>query len=229
VAKAIPSEVTYRIVMITPSDRHTLPALMQSGFIAYLVKPVRAASLAARLGHEQPRARLDRVQGGHGIEPSLVPDEPKSILIAEDNEINALLARALVEKMGHRAEVVADGAQAVEAWRAARAAGRPFDLVLMDLHMPGVDGFLLRQDVALRHGGFYTAGEFDIDDLVASHPGLHFLELGRSCVLQPYRNKRTVELLWRGIWTYVCRHRLDVMIGCARPNVRGILHCLLPP
>jgi putative hemolysin len=44
---------------------------------------------------------------------------------------------------------------------------------------------------------------------------LKFLELGRSCVLAPYRNKRTVELLWHGIWSYVRRHRLDVMIGCA--------------
>ena len=34
-------------------------------------------------------------------------------------------------------------------------------------------------------------------------------------MLPPYRNKRTVELLWRGIWTYVRRHKLDVMIGCA--------------
>jgi putative hemolysin len=39
--------------------------------------------------------------------------------------------------------------------------------------------------------------------------------LGRSCVLAPYRNKRTIELLWHGIWTYVLRNRLDVMIGCA--------------
>lgn len=74
---------------------------------------------------------------------------------------------------------------------------------------------LLRQDVAKRHGGFYTAGEFDIGDLITDHSSLRFLELGRSCVLPPYRNKRTVELLWRGIWTYVRRHRLDVMIGCA--------------
>ncbi len=44
---------------------------------------------------------------------------------------------------------------------------------------------------------------------------LKFLELGRSCVLPPYRNKRTVELLWHGIWSYVRRHDLDVMIGCA--------------
>jgi putative hemolysin len=74
---------------------------------------------------------------------------------------------------------------------------------------------LLRQDMAERHGGFYTAGEFGIDALIARHRDLRFLELGRSCVLPPYRNKRTVELLWHGIWTYVLQHRLDVMIGCA--------------
>jgi putative hemolysin len=74
---------------------------------------------------------------------------------------------------------------------------------------------LLRQEVAERHGGFYTDDEFDISALIDRHPKLRFLELGRSCVLPPYRNKRTVELLWHGIWTYVRRHRIDVMIGCA--------------
>lgn len=74
---------------------------------------------------------------------------------------------------------------------------------------------LLRQHVAEHHGGFYTANEFEIAPLIARHPGLSFLELGRSCVLAPYRNKRTVELLWHGIWSYVLRHRVDVMIGCA--------------
>jgi putative hemolysin len=78
---------------------------------------------------------------------------------------------------------------------------------------------LLRQDVADRHGGFYTAGEFDIGGLIETHKHLKFLELGRSCVLPPYRNKRTVELLWQGIWTYVRRNRFDVMIGCA--SLRG--------
>lgn len=74
---------------------------------------------------------------------------------------------------------------------------------------------LLPQAVAERHDGFYTAREFDIDELTGRHPGLRFLELGRSCVLPAYRNKRTVELLWHGCWTYVRRHGLDVMIGCA--------------
>ncbi len=74
---------------------------------------------------------------------------------------------------------------------------------------------LLRQEVADRNFGFYTAGEFDIQPLVDSKPELRFLELGRSCVLKPYRNKRTVELLWRGIWAYTQHHRIDAMFGCA--------------
>ena len=74
---------------------------------------------------------------------------------------------------------------------------------------------LLRQEVAARRGGFYSIGEFDIGALVERHPGLRFLELGRSCVLAPYRNKRTLELLWRGIGAYSSQHEPDVMIGCA--------------
>ncbi len=74
---------------------------------------------------------------------------------------------------------------------------------------------LLRQDVAERHSGFYTNDEFDISGLMQRQAGLKFLELGRSCVLPPYRTKRTVELLWHGVWSYVRRHNLDVMIGCA--------------
>jgi putative hemolysin len=74
---------------------------------------------------------------------------------------------------------------------------------------------LLRQEVADRHFGFYSAGEYEIGPLLDANPTLRFLELGRSCVLAPYRNRRTVELLWHGIWSYVLHHRVDVMIGCA--------------
>ena len=51
--------------------------------------------------------------------------------------------------------------------------------------------------------------------MIDRHPGLSFLELGRSCVLSPYRTKRTVELLWHGVWSYVLTHGAEVMIGCA--------------
>lgn len=75
---------------------------------------------------------------------------------------------------------------------------------------------VLRQDVAQRGLGFYTASEYDIAPLVAGKsPRYRFLELGRSCVLRPYRTKRSVELLWHGLWTYIREHKVDVMIGCA--------------
>lgn len=74
---------------------------------------------------------------------------------------------------------------------------------------------LMRQKVAERHRGFYTAGEFAIEPLLARHSGLEFLELGRSCVMKAYRSKRTVELLWQGIWAYVLNNGVDAMIGCA--------------
>ena len=74
---------------------------------------------------------------------------------------------------------------------------------------------LLRQEVARRHGGFYSASEYAIGPLLDAHPDANVLELGRSCVRAPYRNKRTVELLWHGIWSYVLAHRIDVMLGCA--------------
>jgi putative hemolysin len=74
---------------------------------------------------------------------------------------------------------------------------------------------MLRQDVAEKHGGFYSAKEFDIPGLLKRHAGLRFLELGRSCVLPAYRSKRAIELLWHGVWCYVREQRVDVMIGCA--------------
>jgi putative hemolysin len=85
------------------------------------------------------------------------------------------------------------------------------------LNRPAVVGTyrLLRQPFAEEYGGFYTAGEFDISALVSRHSLMQFLELGRSCVLSPYRNKRTVELLWHGIHAYVLQNHCDVMFGCA--------------
>ncbi len=74
---------------------------------------------------------------------------------------------------------------------------------------------LLRGEVAEANFGFYSASEFDVASLIARHPGKRLLELGRSCVAPGYRGKRTLELLWRGIWAYARHHRIDVMFGCA--------------
>jgi L-ornithine Nalpha-acyltransferase len=74
---------------------------------------------------------------------------------------------------------------------------------------------LLRGDVAAFCGGFYSAAEFEIEHMLRRHRGLRFLELGRSCVMEAYRTRRTIELLWHGIWAYARRHQIDVMFGCA--------------
>jgi putative hemolysin len=58
----------------------------------------------------------------------------------------------------------------------------------------------LRQGVAEANFGFYSVREFQVGPLIARPPRRRFLELGRSCVAPGYRGKRTIELLWRGIW-----------------------------
>lgn len=75
---------------------------------------------------------------------------------------------------------------------------------------------ILRQDVAELNDGFYTQGEYDIAPLLERMGDTcRFMELGRSCVLKPYRNRRTIELLWQGIWTYAREHGIGAMLGCA--------------
>ncbi|MFL0694115.1 MAG: GNAT family N-acetyltransferase [Agrobacterium tumefaciens] len=86
---------------------------------------------------------------------------------------------------------------------------------------------LLRHEVAMSHGGFYSSSEFAVSDLVARHKDKRFMELGRSCVLPQYRTKRTVELLWQGCWAYALQNRIDAMFGCASfPGTQPEEHAL---
>lgn len=111
-----------------------------------------------------------------------------------------------------------------------RAEKRDFDrfdaicdhLLVFDTALPGPEERqivgtyrLLRQEVALAAGGFYSEDEFELKSLVSRHPETRFLELGRSCVLPAYRGKRTIEILWQGCWAYVNHYGIDVMTGCA--------------
>jgi signal transduction histidine kinase/DNA-binding response OmpR family regulator len=136
-----------RVVLVTPAERGELPALKRAGFDAYLVKPVRAASLAAllaspgRIADEPAEPPMARARPGAPHARAL------SILVAEDNEINALLARSLLQRLGHRAVVVEDGALALEQWQSALAVGRPFDLVFMDVQMPTLDGIAATRQI----------------------------------------------------------------------------------
>jgi signal transduction histidine kinase/CheY-like chemotaxis protein len=139
ICKLIAPRVKRKLVLVTPADRDDLAALRNAGFTGYLVKPVRTASLAGRFD--------DGLPTGQAIAPPLVADPAATanrgglaILVAEDNDINALLARNLLQKLGHRPLIAANGGDAVTAYVTAQAFGTAFDFVLMDLHMPGMNG-----------------------------------------------------------------------------------------
>jgi PAS domain S-box-containing protein len=125
-------------VLLTPSERRELPALNASGLSSYLIKPVRASSLAARLS--DPDSDASSQETAQETSDIVASKNGLSILVAEDNDINALLVQALLARMGHRVTVVSDGAIAVNAVASARTMGAPYDVVLMDLHLPGMDG-----------------------------------------------------------------------------------------
>ena len=148
---------THRIVMFTPATRHELKP--STVFTGYLVKPLRAASLAARLAAASEAVASD-LAGEALIEavdpdetPSTAPAPGLSVLVAEDNEINALLMRSLLTRLGHHAVIATNGEAALESWLAANSAGTPYDLVLMDIQMPQLDGIETTRQIRVREGG----------------------------------------------------------------------------
>ena len=131
------------IALIRPEDRNHLEALRDLGIAAYLMRPLRRGSLFARLNALQETGALS----GDG-DTSDTEDESGQglkVLIADDNAVNALLATRILEKSGYSCVTAATGAEALEL-----AGSQQFNLILMDLRMPVMDGFeAMRQIRAL--------------------------------------------------------------------------------
>jgi PAS domain S-box-containing protein len=148
---------TQRIVMFTPAARHELKPSIT--FTGYLVKPLRAASLAARLA-AAPEVTAPNLAGDAAIDtiepaaPPAVKSAPGlSILVAEDNDINALLMRSLLSRLGHHVVIAIHGEAALESWLAAKSAGTPYDLILMDIQMPRLDGIEVAKRIRAGEAG----------------------------------------------------------------------------
>ena len=74
---------------------------------------------------------------------------------------------------------------------------------------------LLRGDLTVHCGGFYTSSEFDLSKILNSYKNNQILELGRSCVHQDYRNGTIMNLLWKAIAEYVKLYDIKILLGCA--------------
>ena len=132
----------FSVVLVEPAVRAGLASLMANVFDAYLVRPVRRASLLRVLGEHRAEPH-ERQSFASLHQPLLAPGEilPRlAVLIAEDNPVNALLARTVFEKAGQVVTMAADGKAAIAACRRLASQRRQFDLILMDLHMPQMDG-----------------------------------------------------------------------------------------
>jgi CheY-like chemotaxis protein/HPt (histidine-containing phosphotransfer) domain-containing protein len=106
------------------------------GVQAYLTKPVSRADLLEAtvviLAEMQDGTHSGRLITRHSIEETR---RRRRILLAEDNPVNQKVASTMLQKRGHTVDVVANGAEAVEAVRE-----QPYDIVLMDIQMPTMDG-----------------------------------------------------------------------------------------
>lgn len=152
-AEAARLHAAQRIVMFTPATRQEMQPSAGSACTGYLVKPLRAASLAARLT-AAPEVVAPGIAGDAPIETVSAPSRTGlSILVAEDNEINALLMRSLLGRLGHHAVITTNGEEALESWLSAKSAGSPYDLVLMDIQMPQLNGIDTTQRIRQLEAG----------------------------------------------------------------------------
>jgi CheY-like chemotaxis protein len=117
-------------------------ARSQVDFDAYLTKPLRPSQLFDTLMDlvADREAEAIREEPERPPEALLAQYHPLRILLAEDNAVNQKLAIRLLEKMGYRADVAANGLEAIDAVDRAIAVGAPYDVVLMDIQMPEMDG-----------------------------------------------------------------------------------------
>jgi signal transduction histidine kinase/CheY-like chemotaxis protein len=133
-------------VLIEPAHRRQLDSLREAGFDAYLVRPFRRSSVSKVV------EALTAPRAGFFVDPSDArpPVLPRrsgrrlKVLLVEDNEISALLMRAVLERLGHAVAEAADGAGGIALATGAEA---PFDLILADLQLPEADGYQLARTI----------------------------------------------------------------------------------
>ncbi len=152
-------ENTMLVLLTSSGVRGDAARMKEAGFSAYLTKPVRASQLLNALitvWRNRKGAPSAQLVTRHPMAEGLVanfPGEPAQpifcarVLIAEDNAVNQMLAARMLEKLGCRVDVAANGREAVE-----MVGLLPYDAIFMDCQMPEMDGFEATQEIRRREG-----------------------------------------------------------------------------
>ncbi|MCF6322539.1 MAG: response regulator [Rhizobiaceae bacterium] len=131
------------VILLHPSRRGNLKKYSTLGYASYLIRPARQGSLLSVLlgevGFDVP-ANEELLSAKSEFRIARKNKHAKKILLVEDNAINSLLARSVLEKNGHEVHLASNGAIAVTMMQAESNKGKPFAVIYMDLHMPVMDG-----------------------------------------------------------------------------------------
>ncbi|MDR3462749.1 MAG: response regulator [Beijerinckiaceae bacterium] len=140
-----------RLLLFSPFERRAFGQTHVTGFDGWLVKPVRCQSLFNRLDPFTLELQRNPVpeRGADAHVPSGLdaPAAGLTVLLAEDNNINALLATRHLERLGARVTHAPDGVSALALAEAAMDLAAPYDAIVLDIRMPGLDGIELARRI----------------------------------------------------------------------------------
>jgi len=138
------------MIMLTSAQQLPAAVLKEAGILRWLTKPVRSSSLHDGMVRVLLREEVARVAPAAAPSDTRAPEPPRRgrVLVVEDNELNQMVACGLVNRLGFDSCVAGNGAEALVAM--ARTA---FDVVLMDCHMPVMDGFAATEEIRRRERG----------------------------------------------------------------------------
>jgi PAS domain S-box-containing protein len=142
--RLLPAHGATPAIMLTSLGRREVQSQL---FAAFLTKPVKAAQLFATLAQVLGTEPVDKAAAQVGINKDLGKNYPLQILLAEDNAVNQKVATKILERMGYRADVVSNGSEVLQA-----VERQSYDLILMDVQMPEMDGIEATAKIRDRFG-----------------------------------------------------------------------------
>jgi len=161
------------LILLNAEERHLIEKYRGAGYAGYLIKPLRRASLVERVLALAPGASAQA--SGTRLDDERVASVGATgvrVLLAEDNPVNALLVQTILKREGCTVELAGTGEEALHALERNR-----YDLVLMDMRMPGMDGPATARAMRAREDATpviaLTANAFEEDRRICLESGMN--------------------------------------------------------